>query len=123
MNPLVEVWRSIITGDQKSRVLFSNGTCVILTEPEEDLAAQAIALMKEWGPVHAGSSAGDFGTIKLSNFAGWAVTSHHDDILTYVGPDEVEASECDDMVVGLVGRAKRDQDARQLVVIHLNESR
>lgn len=52
-----------------------NDTCVILMEPEADLSAQAIALMKEWGPVHAGCSAGDFGTIDLTNAPGWVVTS------------------------------------------------
>jgi hypothetical protein len=58
-------------------------------EPEADLSVQALALMKEWGPVHAGGSAGDFGTIDLTNAPGWVVTSHHNDILTYVGPEEV----------------------------------
>ena len=123
MNPLIEIWRSVIVGDDKSWVLFKNGTCVILMEPEADLAAQAIELMKEWGPVHAGCSAGDFSTIDLTDVPGWVVTSHHNDILTYVGPEEVAEAEPSDLVVGLLGRAKRDQDAHELEVIHVEDKR
>lgn len=41
------------------------------------------------GPVHAGSSFGDFSTIELPDGKGWVVTCHHNDILTFVGPDEM----------------------------------
>jgi hypothetical protein len=92
-------------------------------EPEADLSAQALSLMKEWGPVHAGCSAGDFGTIDLTNAPGWVVTSHHNDILTYVGPDEVGQPDASDLVVGLLGRGKRDQDARELEIIHVEDRR
>ena len=62
------VWQKIITGaDHKSWAVFQNGTAVIFTEPETDLASQATALMKEWGRVHVGSPAGDFTTIKLKD--------------------------------------------------------
>jgi len=123
MNPLIEVWRSIIVGDGKSWVLFKNGTCVILVESEADLSAQALALMKERGPVQAGSSAGDFETIELMNAPGWVVTSHHNDILTYVAPDEIEQYDSTDLVVGLIGRGKRDKDARELEIIHVEDRR
>ena len=123
MNPFIEVWRSIIVGDGKSWVLFKNGTCVILVESEADLSAQALALMKERGPVQAGSSAGDFETIELMNAPGWVVTSHHNDILTYVAPDEIEHYDSSDLVVGLIGRGKRDKDARELEIIHVEDRR
>lgn len=122
-NPLIEIWRSIIIGDQKSWVLFSNGTCVILMEPEDNLSSQALALLKEWGPVHVGSSAGDFSTIDLTGASGWVVTSHHNDILTYVGPEEIEQPEPSDLIVGLHGRSKRDQDAHELKIIHIEDKR
>jgi len=34
---LIKAWRDTINGPNKSWVLFENGTCVILMEPEADL--------------------------------------------------------------------------------------
>jgi hypothetical protein len=119
---LIEAWRAAISGPGKSWVLFENGTCVILMEPEADLAAQAIALLREFGPVHPGSSSGDFGTITLEDGRGWVVTCHHDDILTFVGPDEVDP-DAQDVVVGLLGRFKREEDAEKLRVLHAEDMR
>ena len=42
---------------------------------EKTSIAQATALMREWGPVHAGSPAGDFNVIELPDDLGWAVTA------------------------------------------------
>ncbi len=119
---LVGVWREIIVGDDKSWVLFENGTCVILMKPEHDLRSQAIELMKEWGPVHVGSSAGDFSIITLDNDVGWVVTSHHNDILTFVGLDDAD-DDPTDLLVGLLGRSLRNQDAESLVIIHVEDKR
>lgn len=120
---LVQTWRKIIIGNNKSWVLFQNGTCVILMQPQSDLKQQAITLMKEYGPVHAGSSFGDFCVIALTEDTGWVVECHHPDILTYVAPDEVAQDESDDIQVGLLGRSKRGADATELIVIHVEDSR
>jgi hypothetical protein len=118
---LVEVWRRIIVGDRKSWVLFEHGTCVILISPEQDLAGQALEIMKEWGPVHAGTPAGDFSVIELAHDPGWIVTGHHPDMLTYVSPEEIrDASE---VLIGLLGRSKRRQDADELQIIHIEDNR
>lgn len=122
MSP-VDVWRRIIIDARKSWVLFENGTCVLLVEPDHDLAAQAVTLMKEWGPVHPGGPAGDFGVIELPDDFGWVVTGHHDDILTFVGPDEVSSGKVNDLVVGLLGRSKRDQDSVELRIVHVEDRR
>jgi hypothetical protein len=118
-----EVWRRIIIEARKSWVLFENGTCVILMEPGDDLAVHAVALMKEWGPVHPGGPAGDFGVIELPDDLGWVVTGHHEDILTFVGPDEVPSGDVNDLVVGLLGRSKRDRDSGELRIIHVEDRR
>ena len=119
-NSLVNTWRRIIVGEGKAWVLFEHGTCVIFAGPAQDLAARATALMKEWGPVVAGTPAGDFNVVKLQDDPGWVVTSHHPDILTYVGAEEFgEGRVPDDMLIGLLGRAKRDQDAEELQVVHI----
>ena len=121
-DPLITTWRTIIQGDAKSWVLFANGTCVILMGPQPDLAAQAVQIMKEWGPVRAASPAGDFSVIHLSDHPGWVVTSHHPDVLTYVSPDEV-GDNPSDVGVGMTGRSKRDQDAGELRVLHVEDRR
>jgi hypothetical protein len=119
---LIETWRRIIIGEYKSWALFSNGTCVILMQPEADMRRQAVEMMKTYGPVHAGGPAGDFSIITLDDDPGWVVTSHHPDILTYVSPDEV-AGQSNDLVIGLLGRSKRDLDASELMVIHVEDNR
>ncbi|MFP3960921.1 hypothetical protein SMC26_01190 [Actinomadura fulvescens] len=118
---MVDVWRRVIVGDEKSWVMFENGTCVILMEPEDDLAAQATEILREYGPVEAGSPAADFGTIDLEVDPGWVVYGHHNDVLNYVSPEEVEAPE--DVVIGLLGRSKRDQDGHALTVVHVEDKR
>lgn len=120
---LVGTWRRTIRGESKSWVVFAHGTCVVLPDPgpDVDLAAQAIDILREYGPVHAGSPAGDFGTITLDPGPGWVVYGHHNDVLTYVGPDEI--SDTSDLAVGLYGRGKRDQDGRELEVVHVEDKR
>src|SRR4051794_7789253 len=122
MSP-IDVWRRIVIDARKSWVLFENGTCVIFAEPGDDLAGQAAALVREWGPVHAGTPAGGFNVIELPDGLGGVVTGHHDDILTFVGPDEVSPDDVNDLVVGLLGRSKRHRDAEGLVVIHVEDRR
>ena len=121
-NPLIETWRNIIVGGEKSWVLFANGTCVILMEPEADLQSQAVELLREYGPVHAGSTAGDFSAINLDNDPGWVVTCHHPDILTYVSAEDA-GDNPNDLAVGLLGRSCRDTDGAYLEVIHVADNR
>jgi hypothetical protein len=77
------VWRRIIRGEGKSWVVFAHGTCVVLPdlEPTADLAAVAVGILRQYGPVRAGSPAGDFGTITLDPGPGWAVYGHHKDVI------------------------------------------
>ncbi|MGC4885784.1 hypothetical protein [Micromonospora sp. DT227] len=120
---LAATWRRIIRGDGKSWVVFAHGTCVVLPDPRPgvDLAVEAIDVLREYGPVHVGSPAGDFGTLTLDPGPGWVVYGHHNDVLTYVTPDEVV--EGDDLAVGLYGRGKRDLDGRELRVVHVEDRR
>lgn len=116
---LVETWRKIVVGEGKSWVLFGHGTGVIFTQPTPDLEQRAIELMKHYGPVVAGTDAGDFSVVELADYPGWVVTCYHPDILTYVSPDEMSGGAPAEVFIGLLGRSKRDQDARELEVIHV----
>jgi hypothetical protein len=134
INPaaLINTWRRIISGDHKSWVLFANGTCVIVTDPLGDLAAQAVETLRQYtrtqagrpqaGRPQAGSPFGDFRIITLDPGMGWVVYGQHYDVLTYVGPYEV-GYRPDDLKVGLYGRSKRHQDGLHLRVIHVEDRR
>lgn len=119
INPLVTLWRSIIQGDQKSWVLFEHGTCLILMQAEADLATQARQVMSTWGPVRAGSPAGDFNIISFPDPpGGWIVTGHHPDMLNYVSSEDFTDPNPSHLMIGLLGRGKRDQDAHSLKIVH-----
>lgn len=118
---LKDMWRRLLTDPGKSWVLFEHGTCVVLTAPEGDLADQATGILREFGPVHAGSPAGDFGVIDLKDAEGWVVTGQHNDVLTYVGPDEPH--ERSDIAIGVFGRSKRHRDGTELHVVHVEDRR
>lgn len=117
---LVERIRSVVRHPSTGWVLFEHGTVVFVPEADGDLAEQARALLREHGPVQAGSPAGDFG---VSGFDwGWGVSAHHPDLMTFLlladlppGSSEVQ--------VGLTGRQRRDQDAAGLRVVHVEPPR
>jgi len=44
-------------------------------------------------------------------------------VLTYVSPDELGNEAALDMIIGLLGRKKRDQDASMLEIIHVEDKR
>jgi hypothetical protein len=121
----VATWRKLSADDNKSWVLFENGTCVMLPDAKrgDDLAESARALMREWGPVVAGTPAGDFNVLYLSGHPGWVVTCHHADILNYLSPDDMVQDGTPEMMIGLIGRSRRDQDAQELNVVHVEDRR
>jgi hypothetical protein len=120
MTDCVEIWRRVIVGSGKTWVAFEHGTCVIFAKPPPDAVAAARALLREWGPVHAGTPAGDFQVVALANAPGWVVGGHHPDILTYVAPEAIGA-DASELMVGLLGRAQRDRDAEELNAIHVEQ--
>jgi hypothetical protein len=119
----VEAWRRTIQGDHKSWVVFRHGTCVVLSDPDPDadLAAEAIIILREFGPVHPGSPAGDFGTITLDPAPGYVVYGDHNDVLTFVAPDEL--TDTTDLAIGLHGRRKRDRAGHDLEVVLVEDKR
>ena len=104
-------------------MLFAQGTCVVFLKGQTDLRAQAIELLRRWGPVQVGTAAGDFNVIHLDAHPGWVVTCHHPDILTYVSPQELPGNSGSDLAIGLYGRGKRDWDASELEVVHVEDKR
>ena len=121
---MVNLWRSLIVGDQKSWVMFENGTCLILMQPEANLAAQARQIMSTWGPVSMGTSAEDFEVVALPRpLGGWIVTCHHPDMLNYVSTRDYTDPIPSEIGIGLIGRRTRDCDAHTLNVVHIEDKR
>ena len=120
-DPLVKTWRKVV-GDERSWVMFSYGTCVIVSDPQGDLSAQAIEILKEWGPSHAGPKGGYVEVKQLMDSAapaGWIVIGENPDVLAYVYPDEGSGLS---MQIGLTGRTKRDRDSKELQVVHVEDN-
>ena len=117
----VEILRQILTDEKQSWVLFRHGTFVVVTEPGATVAEEATALLRQYGPVTAGSGAGDFGAYQLIKFPGWVVTSHRPEIITYVSSGELAGQPETDLSVGLVGRQKRHLDASELEIVHVED--
>jgi hypothetical protein len=116
---LIEALRTALAGLGKPWALFANGTFVVLTEPGSDCAAQAKAILVEFGRVGDGSATDDTGaTFALGHGRGWLVSSNHGDIVTFVSRDEV-APRTARAAIGRLGRAKRAQDVAQLHVLHV----
>ncbi len=59
--------------------------------------------------------------IDLKDVEGWAVTGHHNDVLTYVGPDE--SQDQSQIAVGLFGGSRRHRDGTELHVVHVEDKR
>jgi len=121
---IIDTYRSIIVTEDSSWVVFKHGTCVIFKNPDPklDLKKEAIKLLKEWGPVVPGTPSGDFNITTLTEQPGWVVTCHHPDIIDYVDRSDFdEKMLVGEINIGLMGRSKRDKDAKSLKVMHVEK--
>lgn len=115
---LVNIWHDIIIGNNKSWVLFANGTCVLFPEENNNLVKSALHLLKEYGPATVGSESADFSIITLDNKKGWVVTSAHNDILTFVDRKDNE-SRIEHGLIGWDGRSRFEVYAKELDIIYV----
>lgn len=117
---LLATWRRLLIDSYTSWVLFAHGTCVVLDQPGDDPATRAAALLREFGPVHIGTDSADFNVVAAPG--GRLITCYRPDILVFVAAAEVPPEQ-DDLIAGLVGRARREQDAAGPVARHVEVSR
>jgi len=124
---LVSAWNQILEGGTIPWVLFQFGTCILLPEPQDNLEEQAISLLRQWGPVKAGTPSSNASmTVVRRPPEGCLVDCHHPDILTYVSREESSNLGLLDglrLHVSGLGKQKRSQDAQLLKVIHVNDPR
>lgn len=98
--------------------LFKHGTCVMLLRPEADVRAQATAILKAHGSVVAGTPSADFEVTKIPEMNGWIVTGDYPGIMMYVSQEEAGRKNSD-FEVGLLGRTKRERDAKSPEIIYV----
>lgn len=113
---LIATWRALLDDSYTSWVLFRHGTCVVLDAPDDEPAARAAALLRNYGPVQAGTDSADFNVVPAPG--GRLVTCYRPEILVFAGEDEAPPGE-DDLLVGLAGRARRARDAAELVPVYV----
>lgn len=103
-------------------VLFKNGTYIIFDNPDTIpvLEKEALNLMAAFGPVCIGTQSADFDVTDLNKTEGWIVSGHGYGMYTYVSPSEIKSNITDIAAIGLLGRAKRDLDAENPIIIHIN---
>lgn len=117
---LINIYKKIIIDPLKSWILFKNGTCVMLLDSQKDIRAQAIRILKEHGLVVAGTPLGDFEVTKIPEINGWVVTGDYPGIMMYVSAEEA-GKKNSDFEIGMIGRAKREYDAKELEIIHIED--
>ena len=121
-NNLIDHVKLAINPKFQDWVLFKNGTYIIFDNADTipDIESEALKLMKEYGPVNIGSSAGDFSVTHLNQTKGWVVSGYGYGMYTYVSPQELKSEKPDDAEIGLFGRGKRELDGNNPIVIHIN---
>lgn len=120
MPTAIEAWKEILKG--KRFVVFENGTCVVVTNGDGNLRDIALDIISEFGPVHVGSSFGDFSVVELKDDWGWVVTSHHNDLMTFVAREEFDGGKApEEFLIGIYGRGKRGDDAEQQKIVFEHE--
>ena len=121
---LLEHVKLAINPNLQDWVLFENGTYVIFDAVDTipDMEAEAIKLMKEYGPAHAGGPAGDFSVTHLHRTEGWVVSGHGYGMYTYVNPTELSEKTPTDVEIGLFERSKRNLDGKNPKVLHINRA-
>ncbi|MHC0447875.1 hypothetical protein ACWA1F_20885 [Flavobacterium sp. 3-218] len=119
---LIENVKLAINPKFQDWVLFENGTYIVFdnTDSIKDVRNEAIKIMAEYGPVHIGSPAGDFGVTTLKKSEGWSISGHYYGMYTYVHPSEINSSTFNESEIGLFGRSKRDLDGKNPNIIHIN---
>jgi hypothetical protein len=118
---MITVIKAIMRGFDGSWVLFAHGTVVGVRAPGGDPAGQGREFLAQHGPVIPGTPAGDFGVHRARQQPGWLVSGHRTEMITYVSPEEVDDPAAADLQIGMLGRAKRGEDARELKILHVND--
>ncbi|MFW9847535.1 MAG: hypothetical protein ACFFF4_00240 [Candidatus Thorarchaeota archaeon] len=113
------IWKQILPEYIQKWVLFKYGTIVLCQEENKDPEEHALDVMREHGPVVAGTPLGDFNVKLAGPVPGWVVLYSHPDIGSYLSPDEFEDANPPAFEIGMTGRQKRHEDFLSLKIVHV----
>ncbi|MFW9919113.1 MAG: hypothetical protein ACFFED_05910 [Candidatus Thorarchaeota archaeon] len=116
-----QIWRKILPPEVTRWAIFKHGTIVLCHDNDKDPREHGLQVLKEWGPLAPGTPLGDFNVTLAGAVPGWVVEYAHEDIGSYVSPDELKDAEDDVLMIGLYGRAKRHEDFLSLEIIHVED--
>jgi hypothetical protein len=122
LDPLTmdQILRGVVPEEVTRWVIFRYGTIVLCRDPAADPVEYATTLLEQWGPVYPGTPLGDFDVGLAGKSPGWLVNFAHDDIGTYVSPEEISEAEQNVFHIGLYGRAKREADSKAMDIVHIH---
>ncbi|MDO8583062.1 MAG: hypothetical protein Q7R51_00855 [bacterium] len=119
-NELIRVYKKILKGNFVGWVIFSHGTCVVVPHIDKAIRDDAISILQKYGKVIPGTPLGDFNITSLKDSLGWVVTGGSPDILNFIAIDETK-EKSDDVKIGLLARKRKELDAKELKVIHVEQ--
>ncbi|MDD2869131.1 hypothetical protein [Neomegalonema sp.] len=120
LDMLVARWRAALSrmqGPDGAWALFKHGTVVLFEVKPRNAEAEARALLKTQIAPRSGV-APEPEVTALPNGGGWLVGGEDPRLFTYVAPEEA-SSATPSAMIGRLGRAKRDEDARDLEITHI----
>ncbi len=120
LDMLVARWRAALSrmqGPEGAWALFKHGTVVLFEVKPRNAEAEAKTLLKAQIAPRPGL-APEPEVTALPNGGGWLVGGEDPRLFTYVAPEEASAATPPAMI-GRLGRAKRDEDARDLEITHI----
>jgi hypothetical protein len=118
-NTLVQTWQRLLEFDRRPWVAFENGTCVVLTDPADNIEARAQAILAAFGSAKTGTVPSEMHVIVPYEMPGWVVRSQDPNVLAYVSFTEAGGPDTNKEEVGLIGRARIEKDAETLKIIHV----
>jgi hypothetical protein len=116
---IVQTWQRLLQFDRRPWVVFENGTCVVLEEPAEDVEARARAILANWQPSGTETAPSEMHVVAPYEMPGCVVRAHDPHVLAYIGFTECGGPDTSTHQIGMLGRAKIEQDARALKIIHV----
>lgn len=118
-----EDWQNL-TADPavRSLVLFSYGTCVVITDETDDPAELAKQILSQYGHAVPGTSSADMLVYGLPQSGDFVIGCHHPNLLTYVPRSLFDPAATDDqlrMPAACLGRDFRCLDTFAQQTVHV----